>query len=75
MPNNRLSIWRWVMLAVLSGIICGEMALQTYFPEEGAQAHGCCQGWKPCPGRKAFRVNGRKHYWYCGPDNPDGGAP
>lgn len=24
--------------------------------------------WRPCPGRKPFRVKGRKYYWFCGPD-------
>jgi len=32
---------------------------------------GCCDGWKPCPGRKPVGKGRSRAVWWCGPDHPD----
>jgi hypothetical protein len=63
-----MSTLKWLIGAVLVGFIAGDLALEAWFPMPAPAVQGCCEGWKPCPGRKPLRINGRKHYWYCGPE-------
>lgn len=59
---------KWLIASVAAGIIGGEATLGLIFPEPQPVSEGCCEGWKPCPGRKPVREHGHKYVWYCGPD-------
>lgn len=61
---------RALIIAALCGIIVGDLLLDVMFPLPAAAVESCCDGWKPCPGRKPVRVNGHTYTWYCGPDAP-----
>lgn len=61
-------MWRGLIIAVLAGIIGGELLLDVMFPVPAAAEQACCEHWKPCPNRKKIRMNGHTYTWYCGPD-------
>lgn len=67
---------RGIIIAVLVGIIGGELLLDVMFPMPAAAEQTCCDGWQPCPGRKKFRQRGHTYTWYCGPSDgsPDAGT-
>ena len=67
---------RGIIIAVLVGIIGGELLLDVMFPMPAAAEQTCCEGWQPCPGRKKFRQRGHTYTWYCGPSDgsPDAGT-
>lgn len=65
---------RAVIVAVLIGIIGGELMLDVMFPMPAAAEQTCCEGWRPCPNRKKIREHGHTYTWYCGPDATDGGT-
>ncbi len=55
-----------VLVAVVTGLVGGELLLNVVFPELPVVASDCCAGWKPCPGRKPEKFHGRKAVWWCG---------
>lgn len=60
---------RGVIIAVLVGFIGGDLLLDVMFPMPAAAVQTCCEGWKPCPGRKKIRQHGHTYTWYCGPSD------
>lgn len=65
MKRKVLRVLPWMVLfvlVVLAAKQCGEFmddtALAAVEPDPSTM--------KPCPGRKVFKQNGRKYYWYCG---------
>lgn len=63
-------MWRALIIAVLVGIIGGQLLLDVMFPLPAAATEGFnAKTWKPCPSRKPERVHGRRAVWYCGPSD------
>lgn len=60
-----------IAIAVLVGLIGGDLTLDLLFPMPAPAQQTCCEGWKPCPGRKKVRANGHTFTWYCGPGNDE----
>lgn len=58
-----------IIIAVLVGIIGGDVALEIMFPMPANAEQACCRHWNPCPNRKKVRMNGHTYTWYCGPDS------
>lgn len=67
---------RGIIIAVLVGIIGGDVLLDVMFPMPASAEQTCCAHWQPCPNRKKIRQHGHTYTWYCGPsdDAADGGT-
>lgn len=74
---------RWGIVAgiggmALTGLLSVPVLFDRLFPESPA-VQGCCDGWKPCPGRRSWKVKVKaddgkyrfnEYTWYCGPEHP-----
>lgn len=60
---------RGIIIAVLVGIIGGDVLLDVMFPMPASAEQTCCSHWQPCPNRKKIRQHGHTYTWYCGPSD------